>query len=157
MIGGPASPVWLPEGKGVSHGQARIPVPLSGNGKGRKERKPEGLKACRGEVTLIFPGLHVLELPAPTLAKSFFPLLLTRGAPRALCKEWLGWEGDGSARVVAGAKRVQGTTDSGSHLLHTALALSILGFFFLSFSFLYLILAQRLRRNSFSFFIVVQI
>lgn len=110
MTGGPGIPVWLPERKGVSHSQARIPASLSGNGKGRKERKPEGLEACRGEVTLIFPGLHVLELPAPTLAKSLFPIVAHKRGTQGLVQGAAG--AGGGCGCQSGSWGQEGTRDN---------------------------------------------
>lgn len=62
--------------------------PGSGKGKGREERKPEGLEAHMvGGGALIFPDPPWLELPAPALAKSFF-LGLIQGFVQGAAGEW---------------------------------------------------------------------
>ena len=58
MTGGPGSPAWLPDGKEVSHGRARVRALLSGKGKGREERKSKGLEAHKGVGCSYLPGTH---------------------------------------------------------------------------------------------------
>lgn len=86
MKGRPEFSAWLPEGKEMSHGWARVWAPLSGKGKGREERKPEVLethKVCVWGGALIFPDLLWLALPAPTLVKSFSQHCPPEGHPQA--------------------------------------------------------------------------
>lgn len=114
MTGGPGILVWLPEGKEVSHGQARVPVLLSGKGKGRKKRNRR-LGGPQGAGHPYLPGTALTGASCPNSCKIFPPALPPRGVPlpvqgciRALCKGWL------RGRVVAGAKKEQGKADFGS-------------------------------------------
>lgn len=96
----------------MSHGQARVRALLSGKGKGREERKSEGLEALKGAGASLSPQDALAGASCPNSCKIFFPALPPRGAPqpvqgciRALCKELLG---GGVGRAVAGAKREHG-------------------------------------------------
>lgn len=80
--GGPRTPVWLPEGKVVSHRQARSGHLFPGKGKEGKRGNQKAWRRARGGGALIFPGPPWLA-SCPSSCKIFFPELLTRGAPRA--------------------------------------------------------------------------
>lgn len=102
----------------VSHGQARVRALLSGKGKGRDERKLEGLEALKGAGESLSPQDALAGASCPNSCKIFFPALPPRGAPqrvqgciRALCKEWLG------GRAAAGAKREHGKAGLGFQAL----------------------------------------
>lgn len=79
--------------------------PGSGKGKGREERKPEGLEAHMvGGGALIFPDPPWLVLPALALAKSFSQrcpqggrLGLLQSCIKGLCKGQPGGEGWGAS------------------------------------------------------------
>lgn len=73
MTGRPGSPAWLPEGKEVSHGPARVQALLSGKGKGREERKSKGLEAHKGAGRSYLPGIHPGWCFLTQLLQNWFP------------------------------------------------------------------------------------
>lgn len=70
-------------GKGGESQAGQVWAPLSGKGKGREERKPEGLEARKGRGRPYLPRTALAGASCPSSCKIFFPELLTRGAPRA--------------------------------------------------------------------------
>lgn len=114
VTSGPEIAGWLPEGKEMSQGQARVRAPPSGKGKGREERKSEGLEAHTGAgAPLSSWDLPWLVLPAPTLAKAFPQHCPHEGHPGASTRlhqglvQGLGWGVGGGGAVAAGQEEAK--------------------------------------------------